>query len=154
MTSLIAKGAGAFSLTIFLSLSAQAATLEAIKGGVMVSRGGGAYQTVDKPTALSAGDSVIANPGAAARVVFENGCTDTVQPGMVYRVPESPLCHTGSNPPDYSYGSLKDAVPVVEERDYTALAVGAAVVAGGVGIAILASGDDDDDDRVRIPSSP
>lgn len=149
MTSSIARGLGALFLVILFSYSAQAATLEAIKGGVLVSRAGSSYKAVSQPTPLNAGDSVIANPGGTAKVVFGNGCVDTIEPGMVYRVPDTPLCHTGS----YTYGSLKDAVPVVAEtRDYTALAVGTAV-AGGVGIAILASSDDDDD-HVRIPSSP
>lgn len=150
----LTKGTGAFSLAILFGLSAQAATLDAIQGGVMVSRGGSAYYAVNQPTQLRAGDSVIANPGGAARVVFENGCADAIQPGMVYTVPETPLCHTGSNPANYSDGSLKDTGPVTEGRDYTVLAVGAAVVVGGVGVAILVSGGGDDDDHVRIPSSP
>lgn len=152
MTFSIAKAAGAFSLAVLFSLSSQAATLDAIQGGVMVSRGGDPYRTASNPTQLSVGDSVIANPGGSARVVFENGCTDTIRPGMVYTVPETPVCQTGSNLGPGPLGSLKDSAVVTEPRDYTVLAVGAAVVAAGVGIAIIAS--NGDDDNGRFPASP
>lgn len=121
---------GGFSLAMLLGFAAQAATLDVLQGGVLVSRGGSPYQMVNQPINLRVGDSVIANPGGAARVVYENGCAVEVRPGMVLTVSEPPACDTGS----------VGAAPIVESTDYTALAVGAAVVAGGVGIAIAVSG--------------
>lgn len=126
MTFRGAGRAGAFSLAMLLSFAAEAAVLDAIQGGVLVSRGGGAYQTVSQPTPLRVGDSVLANPGSGARVVFENGCAIEIEPGMVFTVGEAPPCDAADTA---SAGS-----------DYTMVAVGAAVVAGGVGIAIAAGG--------------
>lgn len=127
MTFRGAGRAGAFSLAMLLSFVAEAAVLDAIQGGVLVSRGGGAYQTVSQPTPLRVGDSVLANPGSGARVVFENGCAIEIEPGMVFTVGEAPPCDAADAA---SAGS----------SDYTMVAVGAAVVAGGVGIAIAAGG--------------
>lgn len=130
--------AGAFSLSMLLGFAAQAATLDPIQGGILVSRAGGPYQTVSQPVEVRVGDTVLANPGGLARVVYENGCAAEVRPGMVFMVSEPPPCQTGSNP-DY-YGSTKDGVVTTDSTDYTAIAVGAAVVAGGVGIALAVSG--------------
>ena len=131
--------AGAFSLSMLLGFAAQSATLDPIQGGILVSRAGGPYQTVSQPVEIRVGDTVIANPGGLARVVYENGCAAEVKPGMVFMLSEPPVCQTGSNP-DYSYGSSKDGVATTDSADYTAIAVGAAAIAGGVGIALAVSG--------------
>ena len=141
MTINFAKRAGAFSLAMLLGFAAQAATLDSIQGGVLVSRGGSGYKAVSVPTELRVGDTVLANPGGAARVVFDNGCAVSLQPGMVLTVAADPQCTSGG---------LKDG-PVAGHgwSDY-ALPVGLAVVAGGAGLAIALSGGDDDDNGIPI----
>lgn len=121
---------GAFSLAMLLGFAAEAATLDVIKGGVLVSRGGSPYQLATKRIELRTGDSVLANPGGGARIVFSNGCAVPITPGMVFTVPEAPPCVANTNP---------TAEPAASGTS-TMLAVGAAVVAGGVGLAIAASG--------------
>jgi len=124
------KWTGAVTLTMLLCFGAQAAVLQSIQGGVLVSRGGSAYQPVGQPTQLRVGDSVIVNPGGGARIVFDNGCVADLEPGLVYTVPEDPNCQAAGAA---STGST----------DYTMVAVGVAVVGGGVGIALALSGDGD-----------
>lgn len=145
------KQAGAFCLATLLGFAAQAATLDVTRGGVLVSRAGGPYEAVDQPIHLQSGDSILVDPGGAARVVYANGCAVEVQPGMVFTVSEPPICYTGSNPVS-TYGSLKDTGVIVEETDYTLVGVGAVVVVGGVGIALAVTGDDDN--GKVIPISP
>lgn len=122
-----AKWTGAFTLSMLMGFATQAATLESIQGGVLVSRGGSAYQAVAQPTQLRVGDSVIVNPGGGARVVFDNGCVAELEPGMVYTVPETLSCQASDTT---STGSI----------DYTIVAAGTALVVGGVAIAIAAGG--------------
>ena len=125
------KRIGVFSLAMLLSVAAEAAILDAIEGGVLVSRNGGPYQVVRQPTELKIGDSVIANPGGGARLVYANGCAVAVRPGMVLTVNEAPPTCTAEVPPE---------VTSDEWGTGTALAVGAAVVGGGVGIALAVGG--------------
>lgn len=146
------KQAGTFCLATLLGFAAQAATLDVIRGGVLVSHGGSPYQTVKEPIELQVGDSILVNPGGAARVLYANGCVVEVRPGMVYAVSEPPICYTGGNPGG-TYGSLKDTGMMVEETDYTLPGVGAAIVIGGVGIALAVSGSGSDDGK-GIPISP
>jgi hypothetical protein len=133
MISKLTKRAGIFSIALMFAFPAQSAVLEALQGGVLVSRGGSSYQLVDRPTQLRAGDSVLANPGGSARVVFENGCAVDIQPGMVFTVGEAPPCD--------SVGG-----ETTGSTDYTTVAVGAAVVAGGVGLALALGGGGGDGD--------
>lgn len=132
MISRWTRRVGIFSIAIMFGFPAQSAVLEALQGGVLVSRGGSAYQLVHQPTQLRVGDSVLANPGGSARVVFENGCAVDIQPGMVFTVGEAPPCNTTDN-------------ATAGSTDYTTVAVGAAVVAGGVGLALALGGGDDGD---------
>ena len=115
--------AGIASLLIIYPVAAQAATLDNIRGGIFVSKGAG-YHAAHAPVDLNAGDTVLANPNSTARVVYDDGCVVSVQPGMVFTVGETSPCTAA-------------AVPSVLNWP---LVVGAAVVAGGVGIAIAASG--------------
>jgi len=114
--------AGIAGLIAIYPIAAQAATLNDIKGGIFVSQGAG-YHAARTPVQLNAGDSVLANPGSSAKVVFGDGCTVAVQPGMVFTVPETSPC--------------KAALP--EDSVNWPLVAGGVLVAGGIGIAIAAS---------------
>lgn len=146
--------AGAFSFAMLLTAAAEAATLQVMGGNVMVSRGGGPYQLVGQSTELRAGDSVLVNPGAAATVVYANGCALPVQPGMVHTVTEVPP----SCDPSLTTGQIPSQAgdPVVGDPN-AAGAIAAAIAAGiagtGLGIAVsddggtdvIIIGDGDDD---------
>ena len=144
MNALNAARAGAFTVAMLLGFTAQAATLDSIQGDVLVSREGSGYRVARAPTLLKAGDSVLANPGGAARVLYDNGCVVRIQPGMVLNIAEGPVCMTGS---------LKDDPVVVETNNDWMLpaALVAAVPAAGLAIVLT---NDDDDERPRVPSSP
>ena len=117
--------AGLVSLIAVYPLSAHAATLNGIVGGIFVSQGAG-YQAARAPVHLKPGDSVLANPGSSAQVVFDDGCVVPIQPGMVFAVGETSPC-------------IASAVPPASPVNWP-LVAGAIVVAGGVGIAIAAGG--------------
>lgn len=136
-----ARRTGVFSLAMLLGFSAQATTLDSIQGGILVSRGGSGYQMVSGPTTLRVGDSVLANPGGAARVVFDNGCTVSIRPGMVFTVADAPTCESGaSNASGSGWSSY-------------ALPLGLAVVAGGAGLAFAMGGGGGGDDGGKVPMS-
>ncbi len=97
--------------------SLKAATLEDIQGEVLVDRGGG-FDLVAGPTTLNPGDTVIANPGSLAQIVYDSDCKVPVHPGSVIAVHKQSPCGTQSE----SGGSGVST---------TTLLVGGAVVAGG-----------------------
>ena len=118
---------GLSGLAMMQFMAAQATTLNGITGGIFVSRGAG-YHAVNAPIQLSPGNSVLANPGSSAKVVFDDGCVVSVQPGMVYTVPETSPC-------------LANVPPTVgDEMNWPLVAGAALVVGGGVAIAIAAGG--------------
>jgi hypothetical protein len=78
---------------VVFGAAAQAATVRAVQGQVLVNSGQG-YRLVDGSTQLEPGGTVVANPGAVAEVVYPGGCKVTVQPGSVYLVSSLPPCRT------------------------------------------------------------
>ena len=121
--------------------AAEAATLQSIQGEVLVSHGNG-YSLVRGSAQLNAGDSVFANPGGAAKIVYEDGCVVAVEAGSVLYVgPSSPCIETGSV-------STSEASPIFEV-DGTTLVIGGAVVGSGALAWALLSGDDGEE-----PASP
>jgi hypothetical protein len=127
--------------TILLPTASQAAMLQEIQGVVLIDRGGG-FDSVEGPTQLNPGDSVIVNPGGSAHVVYPDGCRVPVQPGAVVGVNKHSPCSNAEQ-------------GVVAEGDQgggfntTNLLIGGAVVALGAGAAILLIADDDE-----TPASP
>ncbi len=115
--------------------SLRAASLEGIQGEVLVDRGGG-FDIVAGPTTLSPGNSVIANPGSSALIVYSAECKVSVQPGAVVAVHESAPCGNGGGGSSGTFGS-------------TTLLVGAAVAGLGAGAAILLTAGDSE-----APASP
>ena len=123
-------------IAVLASTAADAATLSAIQGEVLVSRGG-AYQAVSGSTELAPGDSVIVNPGGSAQVVYENGVSVPVQPGAVVTV--------DAVPPTAAPGALAETPPLTGEGatlgglDTTTLVVGGVVAAGAAGAVVALS---------------
>jgi hypothetical protein len=107
-------------LLSFARAPAQAASLENIQGEVLVDRGGG-FDIVPGPTSLDAGNTVIANPGSSALIVYDADCKVSVKPGDVVAVHESAPCGGGGG------GSF----------DTTTLLVGGAVIGLGAAAAVL-----------------
>ncbi len=132
---------GAAALLVFLAgASAQAATLEGIQGTVLVDHGSG-YSVAHGPMQLNPGDSVIANPGGAAKVVYADGCSVPVQPGSVVAV-------AGQSPCSIETGAV-DPPPTEGVFNTTTLLVGGVIV-GGVVAAVVLLNDNGDD----APASP
>jgi hypothetical protein len=121
---------------------AQAAMLQEIQGVVLIDRGGG-FDTIDGPTQLNPGDSVIANPGGAAHVVYSDGCNVTVQPGAVVGVEKNSPCSKKGSEQAFAGGDPESGFST------TNLLIGGAVVALGAGAAVLLIADDDE-----TPASP
>lgn len=119
-------------VTLFLSVSAQAAYVSGIRGDVYVNRGGG-YQQIEGQAGLNAGDSVMAGTTGRATLDYGDGCVIELTPGSVVAIGQISPCaiETGSNPTS-SQG-----------LDMGTLGVGALVVGGVVGGVILLSDDDD-----------
>jgi hypothetical protein len=119
-----------FALVSF-SASADAATVKALQGQVLVN-GGQGYRLVDGSTQLGPGATVVANPGAVAQVVYAGGCAVTVQAGSVYVIAAQAPCENGQ---PTKTGGLTEKT---EGPSATSWALGAAAVgAGGAGIYFL-----------------
>jgi hypothetical protein len=121
---------------VSLSVPSLAATVEAIEGTVSINHGQG-YQRVSLPTQVKAGDSIMADPGASAEVVYYDGCRVKVRPGAVVSVRREPPCATSSRM-NLGAGSLKDTFPpppvLVEEPTDFSLGpvIAAGVIVGGI----------------------
>jgi hypothetical protein len=74
--------------------SALAAEIVPVKGEVLANTGTG-YQPVGGRMKLNEGDSVIVAPGAQGSLVYADGCTLEVVPGMVAWVEPKPPCSEG-----------------------------------------------------------
>jgi hypothetical protein len=77
--------------TRHFSCGVEAATLGAIQGKVLVNRGGG-YETVRGATNLDCGDTVMAQRGGSAQIVYHDGCVVPVEEGAVVAVGEASPC--------------------------------------------------------------
>ena len=80
------------ALAVLMGATAQAATLNGIEGTVLVNRGSGWHVSATEATELEPGDSVVANPGGRGQIIYEDGCTVTVEEGNVVLVGEQSPC--------------------------------------------------------------
>jgi hypothetical protein len=112
--------------------SLKAATLGDIQGEVLVDHGSG-FDIVNGSTTLNPGDSVIANPGGSALIVYDTECKVPVQPGAVVTVNKYSPCNGGGG----------------FALDTTTLVVGGAVVGLGAAAAVLLTSSKDE-----TPASP
>jgi hypothetical protein len=130
------------SLAVVVSASAtSAATLQAIKGSVLINQGAG-YQPAGEPTAPKVGDLVMAKAGGSAQVVYNAQCSVAVTPGKVVIIAAEPPCQktagidfesTRMNAGGRPCGDKSFCEPP-EDRSWIPLAavVGAAGLVGGL----------------------
>jgi hypothetical protein len=78
-------------LLIFLSLPAFAATVDSVKGKVLINRGQG-FQQVTSGAQANAGDQLMASRGGSAKLVYSDRCQVSVVPGRVVNVGRQPPC--------------------------------------------------------------
>jgi hypothetical protein len=114
----ISTAAVALLTGICFTTASLAATVNAVSGQVLVNKGDG-YQQVAGATEANPGDTVVVNPGGSGSIVYPDGCVVQVQPGTVATIAPSSPCTAGSG------------------FNTTTFAIGALVIGGGVGGAIL-----------------
>lgn len=122
--------------------AAQAITVKAVEGEVLLSRGSG-YEPIPGTAQAKVGDSVWAGEFGSGQIIYANGCVVTVRPGSVVSVEPQSSCKTPAawSPHDTSVHGGLSAHHVL---------LGTAGVAGiGVGIYYLTKSSDDDK-----PASP
>jgi hypothetical protein len=125
-------------VTLLCSVLAEAATVRALQGQVLINAGQG-YRLVDGSTILEPGATVVANPGAVAQVVYPGGCAVTVQPGSVYVIAAQAPCQKGE-PAQPKGGLTENTDSTGGIGTGTAWALGiAAVGAGGAAVYFVMS---------------
>jgi hypothetical protein len=132
--------------------TARAATLDGIEGQVLVNRGGG-YKRVRGPVVLKAGDTiVVANRGGRAVVSYDDGCNVPVEfsSAVVAAAAGPSACAAQASYKAPAGVTGSPGVPAPGGMDGTTLAVGAVVVGGAIGAAVLLSRDQKRD----RPASP
>jgi len=112
---------GVLCCAMVLSTSAWAATIEPGQGNLSINQGQG-FQPVNGRIDANVGDSVMVAPGGSATVVYDDGCTVSVQPGGVTTVAPLSPCASGSYAQD--------------NTNYTGVLLVGAGVAGIAGVAI------------------
>jgi len=147
---MIARVAAIAAATVLplMCAATQAAMLQEIKGVVLVDRGGG-FDITDGPTQLNPGDSVIANPGGGAEVIYPDGCTVPVQPGAVIAAQKKSPCSKEGAEPEVAEKNEAGQVDAGGGFNTTSLLIGGAVVGLGAGAAVLLTADDNE-----APASP
>jgi hypothetical protein len=85
---------GVFALVVLLGLPALAAspaTVESVKGTVLINHGDG-FVPAGNGAQAKPGDLLIANAGGSAKLVYSGGCQVKVIPGRVVSVGKQPPC--------------------------------------------------------------
>ncbi|MDX2204007.1 MAG: hypothetical protein NW223_14740 [Hyphomicrobiaceae bacterium] len=113
---------------VCLASTVHAATLVAISGQVLVNRGDG-FQIAQPGIDLKPGDVVIANPGAAAQIMYPEGCLVPVVPLQIATVLAKPNC------PPLTTGAVPAAAAAVAAAGSGAGVSTAAVVGGSAALA-------------------
>ena len=136
--------ATAIVLAISFAGQALAATVRATGGQVLINRGEG-YRLVAGTVQGGPGDTVVANPGGSAQIVYSDGCVVDVLPGSVAVINAQSPCSASGN--SVSTGSVTPSSTTSDSPgdgggggggiSGTTLALGAAAVGGGVGAAML-----------------
>ena len=134
----VAAASTAVILAISFAGQAFAATVRATGGQVLINRGEG-YKMVAGTVQGGPGDTIVANPGGSAQIVYPDGCVVDVLPGSVAVInAQSPCSSAGSN---ITTGAANSETPSEPSSgtgiNGSALALGAVAVGGGVGAALL-----------------
>lgn len=124
---------------------ARAATVTPGAGQVLINQGDG-YISISGTTAVNPGDSVMVYPGGNALISYGGGCNVTVQSGSVASVSEQPPCDLAALDE-----TLVETAAHPITADFTVVAIGVGILAGGYAIAVAAAGGDDDKRRATSP---
>jgi hypothetical protein len=79
------------STVLLFCCPAFAATVDAVKGKVLLNQGDG-FQQVTTGVQVNAGDLLMAGPGGSAKLVYSDRCQVSVVPGRVVSVGKQPPC--------------------------------------------------------------
>ena len=129
----IALGLVILSSALIPGTSALAATATSEHGEVLVNRGAG-YKPVTQPSEVVAGDQILVTPRSRGQVVFPDGCTVNISPGIVFSVPaKSPCERRGSH-----IETVGSSTPEESAKDDGSYALPSVLAAGmPVGIIVL-----------------
>jgi hypothetical protein len=110
-----------------------AAVIEPGLGDLTINQGQG-FKPVNSRANANVGDSVMVGPGGSATITYEDGCKVDVRPGAVMTIAPLSPCASGSNAQNYNNCTIgPDGRP--QCGDDWGWAIGALLVAGGLGIA-------------------
>ena len=109
----------AVAAAMSLAGPALAATVNATSGQVLLNRGEG-YRLITGSTHGDPGNTVVANPGGSGQIVYDDGCVEDVLPGSAVTIAAESPCKSG-----------------LLGLNGTTYAIGAVIVGGGIGAAIL-----------------
>jgi hypothetical protein len=127
---------GSLTLSVFASV-AQAATLDVLKGDVLLSDGTG-FKPVSGSSSVKPGDQILPSADGVAKVAYDQGCEVPVKPGSVYVVAAKSPCTLHSAGPGAS--GATSTPDQASQADYTPYVIGAVII-GGI-VAVAASSDD------------
>ncbi|MET0192838.1 MAG: hypothetical protein ABW200_05625, partial [Hyphomicrobiaceae bacterium] len=131
-------------LAICFAGQAFAATVRATGGQVLINRGEG-YKMVAGTIQGGPGDTIVANPGGSAQIVYPDGCVIDVLPGSVAVINAQSPCSASNATVTSGSATTTSTTPEPLSSDGgggsgisgTALALGAVAVGGGVGAAMF-----------------
>jgi hypothetical protein len=141
----VAAALTAVILGISFAGQAFAATVRATGGQVLINRGEG-YKMVAGTVQGGPGDTIVANPGGSAQIVYPDGCVIEVLPGSVAVINAQSPCSSANNTVTTGSTTTTAATEPAGPSDGggggsgisgTALALGAVAVGGGVGAAMF-----------------
>ena len=125
----------ATGLSLWLSTTCFATTVEPVSGVLQLNRPGQGFEKVTATTAVNPGDLLMVSPDGTANVLFPDGCKFVLQPGSVLTVSAISPCASKS----FAQGAAQETSPFGEAG---AWGFGAAVLglSGFVGYEIWHSG--------------
>ena len=119
-------------LILARAVPAWATTVEPRAGEVFIDRGSG-YVRVEGPITANPGNTVMAMAGGSAVIVYDNGCRQSVELGVLVTITETPPCA-----PAFETTTTVETATT----DYSLILLGGVAVAGGVVAAIALGGGD------------
>jgi hypothetical protein len=81
----------AFCVGLLLCTAVSAATVDSIKGRILLNRGDG-FQVLAAPTTANPGDKVMASPDGSAKLRYADGCVIDIHPKTVVSVGAKSPC--------------------------------------------------------------